>query len=1025
MAFFIDAATKARLQAQLQPPAPEPYSPPDDGGDYAPNVTPWTRADAALPQVDPYSTEALSSVPMPPPQSYYRPSDVAASAGTTEQLIQTVTDPLGFWGVPSNTELLGRAGLSADRLPSAVQSGINMVRPGVFGVSPVNMLRQGAGGVTGALASQGVHAVDQSLPPWAQSVAETGAELAGFGLGYEGAPRLGRVAGRAIGAADQALNPANLRQAAPEAFQYGRGNLTETGGLRPVAVRPDDMIGRRTTIQPGGNIVGSTAGGAGETSGMLTPQPKPRSTREINAATKRLEAIAAKKAAGETLSEADRAFLMDELGRGMGATTAAEREAAAPWNAPAPPPTIEEALGNARLNEGAANLLNRTAPERRAAEMQAAREAFAARSAPDTSAVDAIKARITMTSRARSEAESAWHNAPDAASARTAYERFLEADNAAKAASAEAQTAEFWNQMPERERMSILDRTRAALQVERDPAMRERLLEDEAALRAQPPTPRETIAERARRIAQQPRVPDTETGQQAIRSMLDNPPEVPDFPLQGGGLAGGAELPPGGIPSRVTPEQAFPTAAEKLANVPTWKQKALTAIEDVANIPRTTMASFDLSGSLRQAGFLGPSHWREWKNAMGAQARALVSEDAAKQIMAELDASPLAQYRKGTSLYQAPFEGGQLGQREEQFMSSIASKLPGVKESSRAYVVMLNKYRADVFDNVVSKWPEDARTPKRLDDLAKFVNAATGRGNLPQQLQGMAPAINALFFSPRFMYSIPERHLAAFTRDPLMRKEVVKDLGAFYATGLTLVGATYAAAKAGLLPGVSVATDYHNPDWGKVKIGDTRIDLWGGQQQWARMMARTIDIASRRAQGQPVKPTEGELNTVTQFLRYKFSPIANLEEQVRTGKTAIGQKAPGIPETALRLVAPLFLQDMYDAYTIGGPEAAALTVPSVLGLGVQTYKPSASSGKSPVRAPRIPGYAEGTVVQFSPAARKAAALPDTSAPEPVAVAQSSRPPVLQDDDEEWVQTVTRDAKGKPSGSVWKRRRVTA
>lgn len=407
--------------------------------------------------------------------------------------------------------------------------------------------------------------------------------------------------------------------------------------------------------------------------------------------------------------------------------------------------------------------------------------------------------------------------------------------------------------------------------------------------------------------------------------------------------AGGAEETRGEIPATPTqgasPGMEVPQVKEPLT------QRALRIVTDLGNLPRTLQSSVDLSGSLRQAGFLGPRHYREWKDAVVEQAKALVSEDSARRVQQEIENAPMAKYRKGTSLYQAAWDGSDLDKREEQFLSSIASNLPGVKQSGRAYATLLNKFRADIFDNVVAKWPEEARTTERLEQYAKYVNAATGRGSLPEALKGLAPAMNALFFSPRFLASIPQRHLAAFTTDPLIRNEVVKDLGAFYGTGLTVLGSLYAAKRAGLLPDVEINfSNPDDPDWGKVKVGNTRIDIWGGQQQFARMMYRVVTNAPAYAKAyatgnaSDVKSGENPFNIASQFLRYKFSPIANLEEQLRTGKTAIGEPAPGPAETAIREVTPLFFQDLYDAYGAGGAKAAALTAPaSILGIGAQTY----------------------------------------------------------------------------------------
>src|SRR5690606_29468999 len=78
--------------------------------------------------------------------------------------------------------------------------------------------------------------------------------------------------------------------------------------------------------------------------------------------------------------------------------------------------------------------------------------------------------------------------------------------------------------------------------------------------------------------------------------------------------------------------------------------------------------------------------------------------------------------------------GDQLSGREEAFMSRQADKIPGVKRSERAYTGFLNKLRADTFDSIVTKAKEAGidveADPDGLKTLARFVNNATGRGDL-------------------------------------------------------------------------------------------------------------------------------------------------------------------------------------------------------------------------------------------------------------------------------------------------------
>ena len=140
--------------------------------------------------------------------------------------------------------------------------------------------------------------------------------------------------------------------------------------------------------------------------------------------------------------------------------------------------------------------------------------------------------------------------------------------------------------------------------------------------------------------------------------------------------------------------------------------------------------------------------------------------------------------------------------REEAFMSNLAEKIPGfghlARGSDRAYTGFLNKLRADVFDDLVSKAKlTGSDNPNMAKDIATFVNAATGRGSLPAALEKAAPALNGVFFSPRLMASRltllnPVYYLNPKT-DPFVRKEALKSLMGFAAVGSTVLGLAQAA----------------------------------------------------------------------------------------------------------------------------------------------------------------------------------------------------------------------------------------
>ena len=64
--------------------------------------------------------------------------------------------------------------------------------------------------------------------------------------------------------------------------------------------------------------------------------------------------------------------------------------------------------------------------------------------------------------------------------------------------------------------------------------------------------------------------------------------------------------------------------------------------------------------------------------------------------------------------------------QEELFMSRLANKIPGIKQSQRAYGTFLNKLRYEVMSDIVQRWEQAGIrvTNQELDELALFINRA-------------------------------------------------------------------------------------------------------------------------------------------------------------------------------------------------------------------------------------------------------------------------------------------------------------
>jgi hypothetical protein len=365
-------------------------------------------------------------------------------------------------------------------------------------------------------------------------------------------------------------------------------------------------------------------------------------------------------------------------------------------------------------------------------------------------------------------------------------------------------------------------------------------------------------------------------------------------------------------------------------------QKVREAITSVANVPRAIMSSFDFSAPFRQGLVLTVNHPVSAAKAGSYMFKSAFSPSTYKGWLDEVKTSENYGRMKDSGLYLADSKGaaGALSDKEEAFMSNLAEKIPLighiVKAGERAYNGYLNKIRVDTFNNLADRYAATGQgDAENLKSLAKFINTATGRGNLGK-LEKIAPELNAVFFAPRNMASRlnmlnPKWYVGL--KGPA-RKEAIKSAGVVLATGLTTLGIAKAA-------GAEVNDDPRSTDFGKIKIGNSRYDIWGGFQQYARAATQLL-TGQKNVQGDVVKADR--LNTATKFVRSKLAPIPASVTDIAEGVDYVGQ--PVTPEgLAIKNLLPFGVQDAVKGEGDIGPAGAASSLPSVFGIGYQNYTP--------------------------------------------------------------------------------------
>lgn len=366
---------------------------------------------------------------------------------------------------------------------------------------------------------------------------------------------------------------------------------------------------------------------------------------------------------------------------------------------------------------------------------------------------------------------------------------------------------------------------------------------------------------------------------------------------------------------------------------------------DIANVPRSIMASMDLSAPFRQGIYMLPSHPIKFMKAFTKMFGEYGSEKAYKAAIESLASMEHFQLGRESGLALTDISRF-LGGREERFMSPLAEKIPvigrQVRASERAYTAFLNKLRMDTFNDLITKAQKAGFDPYKDRKLAKaiadLVNNGTGRGSL-SRWEKSATTLNTFFFSPRLMASRlnilnPWTYINPST-PAFVRKEALKHTIAFAG----MIGTILGMAQAG---GMKVGTDIRSADFGKVKVGNTRLDFMGGFQQYIRAAGQLYSGEYKSSvtdkvykMGEGYKPITRK-DIVSRQIRYKLAPAASFVWDMLGGIDEKGNPISVPKEIGERFV-PMVLQDLYDLME-DDPDLLPLGILPIFGVGMQTYK---------------------------------------------------------------------------------------
>lgn len=366
--------------------------------------------------------------------------------------------------------------------------------------------------------------------------------------------------------------------------------------------------------------------------------------------------------------------------------------------------------------------------------------------------------------------------------------------------------------------------------------------------------------------------------------------------------------------------------------------KVLRAASDVINAPKSLLTSIDISAGGRQGLVQAFAHPKIAAEAFVKQFQAM-SEVGQTRVYDEIQKMPFFGEAKKAGLY---FAGDPLQSsgREEAFLSKLPEKIPIIGRayagSERAYSAFLDWQRIRAYgveSNLLKKsglTPE--ANPKEFQQLAKFINRTTGRGDLGESHTAATASqlLNLPLFSPRFMASRFQMLSGLASKNPQMRRIAGRTLGLYYGGVITALGLAAAA-------GLKVSTDPDDPDFMKVRAGNTSYDLTRGQNQDMRLAFQLIRGFSNNARSVENTAAQQPGNVILHYLRGKTAPALGTAIDYKMGSNIVGDKFSW-SGAALNSVAPMVGRDLYEGYKDSGAPGFVKTLPTVVGVGVQTYK---------------------------------------------------------------------------------------
>lgn len=399
----------------------------------------------------------------------------------------------------------------------------------------------------------------------------------------------------------------------------------------------------------------------------------------------------------------------------------------------------------------------------------------------------------------------------------------------------------------------------------------------------------------------------------------------------------------------------FRSVVNEFRNAPvaTAVKYTIGSVLRVAGISKAINATFDNSLWGRQGfkaiitnqGIWRDNFFKSWKDIATTLGRTASNDELMKGIRAEIYSRPNAM----NGLYRnARLDIGNTF--EEAYPTSLPEKIPllgrAYKASEVAYTGGAFRLRADIFDaqaKIAEGLGIDLSDKAEARSYGKLVNSLTGRGSYGEFDRFSGP-VNVVLFSPKSLKASFDFLTAHAGQDMSVSAKKVARMNLVKVA--TAVAVTLVVAK--LLNPDSVELDPRSSDFGKIKLGNTRIDVTGG-------MASLITLASRvfpsmndgelgfyaKKNGKVSAINSGKYGAPTvgsvawDFFSNKLAPVASVANDVWWRGQTYDRKKPTVKSEAGALFVPLPAKNIDEL--LHTPGATNIWLGSILdGLGFVT-----------------------------------------------------------------------------------------